>query len=313
MNKPFNDFYQMVQPSITQLETERKRVVVQAGWVIGVGVGIGLLVGGGILLLSFSNDPFVAFFPLAFCTLAGYLVAEWKFIGPYRKRFKLEVIERLVQFVSSDLHYAPNSGIGEQAYRQSQLFPQSHDRFRQEDLISGLTGKTQLRVSEVHSEYKTRDSKGRTSWHTIFKGLFFVLDFPKRFHGTTLVLPDGTSWLGGLGESLQKWDSRGQLVKLEDPEFERIFRVYGTDQVEARYLLSTSMMERIKELRSQGVLYMSFTSGNLYVAIASNKNLFEPNLLKPLGIDDLMTHMGNLRRVLAIVDELELNTQVWVR
>ncbi|MDX2007265.1 MAG: DUF3137 domain-containing protein [Meiothermus sp.] len=311
MQKSFNEFYQAVRPTLEQLEKERRVALSRSAWAVGIAVVAGLLVTLGIFLVNPDNDPSGAIFALLFFAVAGYGYAEWRHLGPFRRRFKLEVIERLVKFVSSELHYDPSAGVGERAYRDSLLFPRSHDRFRQEDLIAGTVGQTRLRVSEIHSEYRTRDSKGRTNWHTIFRGLFFVLDFPKRFNGTTLVLPDGTGWLGGLGDAMQGWDSRGELVKLEDPEFERLFVVQGTDQVEARYLLSTSMMERIKELRKRGPLYMAFTGGNLYVGISSSRDLFEPNVLKPLGMDDLMAHMGNLRQVLGIVDELELNTRVW--
>ena len=37
-------------------------------------------------------------------------------------------------------------------------------------------------------------------------------------------------------------------MKLENPDFEKTFDVYSTDQIEARYLLSPSMMERLLAL-----------------------------------------------------------------
>ncbi len=37
----------------------------------------------------------------------------------------------------------------------------------------------------------------------------------------------------------------GELIKLENPEFEKIFSVYGSSQQEARYVLTPTMMEAI--------------------------------------------------------------------
>ena len=43
--------------------------------------------------------------------------------------------------------------------------------------------------------------------------------------------------------------SHGELVKLEDPEFEKSFVVYSGNQTEARYILSTSLMRRILDYK----------------------------------------------------------------
>ena len=72
-----------------------------------------------------------------------------------------------------------------------------------------------------------------------------MADFNKNFNGHTVVLPDtAEKILGKFGQSLQSMSSRGELVKLEDPEFEKEFCVYGDDQVEARYILSPALMKR---------------------------------------------------------------------
>ncbi|HAN79364.1 MAG TPA: hypothetical protein DCQ31_17155, partial [Bacteroidales bacterium] len=85
-------------------------------------------------------------------------------------------------------------------------------------------------------EYKTEstDSKGRrqTQWHTIFKGVFFIADFNKNFKTETIVLND--NWEGILGRfarKIQKLNiSRPKLIQLENPEFEKMFQVFGEDQ-----------------------------------------------------------------------------------
>jgi Protein of unknown function (DUF3137) len=83
--------------------------------------------------------------------------------------------------------------------------------------------------------------------------------------------------------------------------------------VEARYLLSTSMMERILRLSQRGAVSLAFVEGHLYVALSSHKNLFElgNNLLEPMDGRGLAEQLANLHQVLAIVDELDLNTRIW--
>src|SRR5690606_28612315 len=160
------------------------------------------------------------------------------------------------------------------------------DRYSYEDSFSGVVGATSFRFSEVHAEYKTTttDSKGntRTQWHTICRGIFFVADLNKHFQGQTFVLPDTAEpALGGCSRGLQSLssaiDSRpGELVQMEDPTFERLFAVYSTDQVEARYILSPSLMERLVALRNDvgDKMAVSFVDSCIFIAIPTTKNRF---------------------------------------
>ncbi len=85
--------------------------------------------------------------------------------------------------------------------------------------------------------------------------MFILLDMNKNFSGKTIVKRDtgiiGNWFTKKFRRKLDSYASRSKLlksVKLEDPIFEKKFEVYSSDQVEARYLLTTSFMERILEL-----------------------------------------------------------------
>lgn len=318
---PFEAFYQSdLLPDLEQLEAKRKQVVAKlttAGLIIGA-----LAVAGAITLAAAAPSPMFGLFALVLGVIiyAGvYSYITRDFVA----EFKGSIVSRIVKYVDPDLTYHPQQSISQQEYMASRIFQTSPDRFRGEDLVQGTVGKTEIRFSELHSEYKTTstDSKGRTKthWHTIFKGLFFIADFNKHFSGQTVVLPDtAESLFGRLGQALQSINiSRsGKLVQLEDPEFERLFVVYSDDQVEARYILSTSLMARIVEFRNRTGhdLYISFVNSSIHVAISSSKNLFEPKLFRSLletglaqeYLDDLMLAVG-------IVEELNLNTRIWTK
>jgi hypothetical protein len=300
MHQNFQAFQQLIQPVLDELEAERRKILLKLLYAMAGG---SLL--GGVIFQALTPT-------LLGAGIAVAVVYLW-LILPYYKKIKHQLIGRLVKFVSTDLDYAADAGVGEDAYRYSRLFPRRYDLFHQEDLITGMVGQTRLTVSEIHSQYRTKGAKGNQAWHTIFRGLFYILDFPKSFRDSTFVIPDNTHWLGGVGDFLQGLDGRGELVKLEDPEFERVFAVHSSNQVEARYLLSTSMMERILRLSQRGAVSLAFVDGHLYVALSSHKNLFElgHNLLKPIDGRDLAEQLANLHQVLAIVDELDLNTRIW--
>lgn len=307
----FSELYRQLEPVLGELERERRQVVSRLSLAAALTLlGAGLL----IALVPAVRDPN----PLGLVAFAGITalsLAHSALTRRYRRRFKNELVRRLVQHLSPSLDYQPEQGVGYSSYRSSRLFPRGPDRYREEDLITGRIGQTRIRVSEVHSEYKSEstDSKGRhtTHWHTIFRGLFFVLDFPKPFRGTTLVLPDNGD--GTFLDFLERFSSRGQLVRLEDPEFEHYFVTYASDQVEARYLLSTSLMQRLVNFRKafKRPLYLAFSGGNFYLALSTPKNFFEPQLFRPVHMEDLADYLTDLRFVLSVVDELNLNTRIW--
>ncbi len=242
--------------------------------------------------------------------------------GKFVHKFKNVIVNDIVKFVGPELNYHPKDGINIGAYMQSTIYPRRPDRYVTEDLVTGMYGDTHLAFSEVHSQYKTTtvNHKGqtRTTWHTIFDGVFFIADFNKHFKGRTVVLPDTMEKMfGRLGKFFQKMNfSRPPLVKLEDPEFEKHFAVYGDDQVETRYILSTSLMQRIVDFRSKtssGVA-LSFVGSHVYVAIPITKNLFEPNLFKTnINFNLIKEYYYYLWLAIGIVEDLNLNTRIWTK
>ena len=132
-----------------------------------------------------------------------------------------------------------------------------------------------------------------------------------------MVLPDTAQKLFGnwLGNLFQSWNfTRDDLIKLEDPEFERLFVVYGTDQIEARYILSTSLMKRIVDFKKKTgkTIHLSFINNEIYVAVSYNKNLFEPKIFKTLlDFNVIREYYSDLQLALGIIEELNLNTRIW--
>ncbi|MGR9088622.1 MAG: DUF3137 domain-containing protein, partial [Gammaproteobacteria bacterium] len=152
-------------------------------------------------------------------------------------------------------------------------------------------------------------------WVTIFKGIFFIADFNKHFHGRTYVVPDAGGRFFGIGKLFEKWSfDRGELVELENPEFEQLFTVYGTDQVEARYILSPSLMDRLVNFRRRANtrMHLSFVHSKLFLALSVDKNLFEPNLFSSgVSYGYLKAYYNYLDLVTGLIEDLNLNLRIW--
>jgi predicted membrane channel-forming protein YqfA (hemolysin III family) len=258
---------------------------------------------------------------VAILVAAAVFGVKWARDKTFYADFKTQVIERIVKFISPDLVYEPKNHVGSDSFERSRIFLKTVDRFSGDDMVRGKIDKTQIWFSEVKAEYKTTttDSKGnrKTTWHTIFKGLFFIADFNKHFQTSTVVLPNrlGKSALAGFFNKMNL-ARKEKLVKMEDPDFNKHFVVYGEDQIEARYVLSTALLKRITDFREKhpNALYLSFVNSFLYVAIAYTKDLFEPSYFKKLTNFDLVkTFYEEIHLAVNIVEELNLNNRIWTK
>lgn len=303
---------------LRQLEAQRKQVMRSSLIAFGVILIMGLIVGA--IILSSTGNPIALLIGLIAAVILGAIVSGFLSRG-YKSEFKQRIIGRLVRFIEPALTYRPEHCITEDVFQQSDIFQHRIDRYDGEDYVSGKVGQTEITFSEVHAEYKTTSGSGKnrqTHWHTIFKGLFFIADFNKHFQGQTAVLPDTAEKLfGRFGQTLQSMaPGRNQLIKLEDPEFERHFVVYGSDQIEARYILSPALMQRICDFKQKTntELYLSFTGSKVYVAIPVTKNMFEPAYFSCVAdFECIAEYYRDLIVAVGIVEDLNLNTRIWTK
>ena len=304
---------------IVELESTRKSVVNKLLIIISIAAVLALII-IFLGLAAMCGGAFVlALIIFLIICIPGYYFTT----KHYTSDFKDRVINNIIKFIDPNLRYYKDCSISEQAYIASRLFLKEPDRYEGDDYVSGIIGKTSIEFSELHTEYKTVsvDDKGHRTenWHTIFKGLFFAADFNKHFKGVTVVLPDTAERLlgGFIGKMLQKANfTRGQLIKLEDVEFEKYFAVYGDDQVEARYILSTSLMKRIMDFKKKTnkTIHLSFADSKIFLAISYDKNLFEPKVFKTLlDFSQIQEYFEDLKLVLDIVEDLNLNTRIWTK
>jgi len=104
-------------------------------------------------------------------------------------------------------------------------------------------------------------------------------------------------------------------VQLEDPKFEEIFEVYSTDQIEARYLLTVSFMERLLDLADifdDVEIQLCFDDNNLLMIIPLRKPIFEPGpITEPENfVDDAQSLLKEMHLICQIVDTLKLNMKL---
>lgn len=229
----------------------------------------------------------------------------------YAIKYKQTVLPVIIDFFEQNLTYSLEKYIGRIFFLESKLFNKSPTQYTGQDLITGKIGSTDISFSFVKAikEY----NKG---FDIIFNGLFYMADFNKNFKGSLFILPDiMRKYFGNWGEMVQeRKNDYGELIKLENPEFEKLFSVYGSNQVEARYILSPDLMNRIVDFANKigKDFYISFVNSKVFIAIPYESNILDPNIDSlPLGYNQLAEYYENMKLFISIVENLNLNTRIW--
>jgi hypothetical protein len=178
--------------------------------------------------------------------------------------------------------------------------------------ITGVRGEDfmQFRIDETHimfcetTVYKWRDN-------IIYRGIFISSSFNKYFKSKTFVISRDLSNFIFLIK--RQFSKDFQKVDLEDIEFEKKFTTISNDQVDCRYVLSTSLMKRIIDFRKKigRNISLSFVDNRLYCFIPNFIDLFEPPILTTLDFEWIKKSLDPIIQYTSLVDELNLNLRIW--
>ena len=269
-----------------------------------------------IIVSSIIFVPHLSVFLFIIAIVIYGILTHSKHRKKIERFFAKKIIPQIQQEFFPEATFYEDSHISEDDYENSGLFPQKLDRYYGNNYFQGTFGKTDVRFSKLHTEYKT-ESNDKTHWTTVFEGIFMVADCNKKFNGQTYISPDiGERYFGRLGRLMHEKNpfSIGKMVYLENPNFEKKFVVYSTDPVEARYLLTPSMQHYLLDLyhHNNSDLYLSFVDGNVYIGLSGSFNMFDLNTkLSFLDKNTLKLYSKDLIHILKAIEILDLNTRIW--
>jgi len=317
ISEVMNFYYESIYPKVLNLELERLVVVkkiLKLRWILGTILAIGSLF---VFIFNTLMDSITYICSLGIFIFMIYLFFQNLFSKRYVSGFKDEVLAKIIKFLDPNLTFDKLLYISSFDYQKSHIFKKKFDRYNGNDLVSGVIDQTKILFSDLHTEYKVQGEK-KVEWVTIFKGIFFIADFNKEINGELFVLPDKiTKNLGHIASFFQGYNKKhGDLAKMDNPEFEKNFVVYTSNQITARYILTHSMMERILRLKKQvGVeIYLSFIGTKIYIAIAYNEDKFEADPFKSLkNFIPIRNYVETLTLLLSIIDDFKLNDRLWSR
>ena len=304
-----------LKDSITGIESMRKAVV--RSFAIMLALIVPILPAFALISPKFYLNVVVVII-LIIAAIVFFAKGAIRYLK-FRSEYKSSVVKKVVHFINPKYLYDANKHISLNNFLMSKLGNKKVNKAVGDDYVSGKIDKTVFEFSELIAQYEWEDTdhdgKKVKRVENHFNGLFFLADFNKHIQGETFVMPDTVErLLGKFGQNLQK-SAKGDLVKLENPEFEKLFAVFSTNQTEARYILTPAIMEGMVNIRKKvgANCYFSFLGERVYCGIEFNKALFEASIFKPVSFADVEFMHSLFSLIETIITEMNLNTRIWTK
>lgn len=304
--KNFDSFFTLIYPRLEELEIIRSKAAGK----------ISIIKKNGIISLLILTTLAV-FIPAGFTLFLLFLMAL-TFWGLFAERvgraskelrplFKNEVIRALLNYFYDDVRYVPVQRVSPVVLEKSLLFDKTVRRTTGDDYTECRIGNTYIHFSEVQA-FDLRDNY-------FFNGIFIAVEFNKHFTSKTIIIPRfRMSFFKRIKMNLRGKMKNASTIKLEDIVFSKKFLVIGEDQVESRYKLTTSLMQRMLDyqIKVNRKVAFSLVDNWLYVSIPTNVNLFEASVSKSITDKELIRSSFDYFQLLTgLVNDLDLNTRIW--
>lgn len=294
----------IVIPYLKKYEIQRRCLLILAIFLIitfEVAIYFALYYAVQIHHLALLLKPFRVYI-ISFIFGAPFVI--WKMVQAYFEyKLKGEIMPTMIKALPGfEWDFEPDEEI-EQSVINSHIFYYSK-KYKQfySDIFFGSYRDVKMDFSGAYYQVK----KFPTMFE--FNGSVIRIKMNKSFEGVTILRPN--TMLDNDCSDLEK--AGLQKIELEDIEFNKKFLVYSTDQIEARYLLTTGFMDRFKQIAKaykSSRIFCSFYDNYIYIAPYTKGDPFSLfGLTKSLTdlrpYNMLFEHVAS---VLSMVDYLKLD------
>jgi len=314
MRKEFYEAYRTkIVPVVRKFEKERKiRLFVACLVAVLLFIACFLFLYSHFFVTQFNGESVKLYITtltqlIGFTFLGSLLIWTW-----IKKSFENKIKRQILPFVTSCYE---NLKWFEGEYHANKFFTMSnlikpYDRIEYDDVFNGSHNSVNFDIVETKTIEIERDSDGKTHETTLFDGVIIRFDMNKNFTGNTVIREKQVLDIGnGVKDKTLK------QTKLEDVEFNKKYKVFTNDEVEARYLLTPTFMEKLKNVQvafSADRVDCAFYDKYLLIALHTKKDLFSIcSLIKP--VDDAKQYFTMYEEIVSIIkliDHFKLDQKI---
>jgi Protein of unknown function (DUF3137) len=279
------------------LEARRRRMI------LGVAIVVILVIAALVVIVKQHIPALSLFFWIPLVLLYQYLASKFK---QYKKMFKPRVVNLILKFMHESLLYDPENGISEDRFMESSIFVTEPSSFQSEDLIVGTIGTVDFEMSEVFARQSPRVEGAPT---ILFRGLFFYTAIKETFEGRIIIMPKtDTAYLIRTIKSITR--NGGSRAEIDDEAFNKYYVAYADNPSDVSNLLSDNIIQDIVDYydKYNKKIYLSFSEGGFYVAVANDHDILEPNYwTSNVSFKLVKTYFDDLTLITNIVRDFDLN------
>lgn len=315
----FREFFEdTMTPALEELEQRRRR------WVYLLVASVGLFWVIGYLTYA-SHVPSVLLFmwiPIVlYGSFIGYRMRRFRasykprivnlildFIEDGEERQPLPMQYATMQAAQSQLHYDFERYIPIETFIESGLFLDPPTQYSGEDYIYGQLGNATFEMCELNV---AKLSYVRPGYDKIFSGVFLKANFQKLVDGQILIFPrKERQHLMRTIKDMTRRDGVSQPLS-DWPDFNAAFAVYSTTALTAEKVLSRQFFEVLYDyyLSTQKLIYVSVCERAIYLAIAHDNDILEPQFLRSnIDFELVRDYFTDILLIISVIEDLDANT-----
>lgn len=288
LQKKFEHIYETrIVPKIAPLEQERLKIKFKClPWFILAAMTV---IPVALVTMESLKIPVWLLILLLIVTVIFVFIGAYPIVSLLSK-IKSELLTEILKLFGNFNRYTKTSGLISLAeIKSAGLFPCATDKYTDDDIAGTYKG-LDVVISEVRLAHTVKVDKQRHSV-TDFKGLIIKTTLNKPYQGKTLLFQKNdinqdedfgakfVSTLSNLGNFRERRILPDmQKVLLEDPRFNEIYEVYSNDQIESRYIITPTFMERLTNVRKiiqASDVHCYFEDKYMTLYLSTNRNFFE--------------------------------------
>lgn len=319
-------FYNNILKNLQKFEVKRKSTCLKYQILVGLTVlsfcfAIGYMLWG---VADIQNKGNIAKIVMALGV--GLFMIARNYKKSFEKEVKTGVINSFLSFFGN-FYWSMDECIPKEDIEYSRLIG-NFSTIRNDDFFKGLHDGVKITISEMTLLRKNRFEDAKDTFDDplsmvgnndknsdiVFDGLFIKLDINKLLNSHTIII-ENTPFVDKFFSALPNNFQGMEKVELEDPDFNKQFSVFSEDQTEARYILTTTFMERFKHLKdifATNHIRASFQNNSILIAICCDKDLFVlGDVTKPVtDTQEVQTLFEEFAAVLSLIEILKLNMKL---
>ncbi|MDY4237246.1 MAG: DUF3137 domain-containing protein [Bacilli bacterium] len=238
-------------------------------------------------------------------------IINGKDIKIFNKEYKNIYVLNFLKQNFENIIYKPEEGITKKEIKKYNTLNLG-DKFTSNDYICGTYKNVKFEQSDIHiqEKYEEEDKDGNKiiTWETTFEGRYMIFDFNKNFKSNVQVISNDF-----IKRSLPHIKNN-KKVKLEDIEFNKMFKIYSEIEHDAFYILTPHFMEKIKKLYKEldAPIKLTFMENKLHVAVNNGEDSFEYNVLNPINEEEIEQDIiKDIKLITDFVNELNLDNDLF--